>query len=181
MATASTRLMTFAEFEQLPDPVAGRYELLNGELILVPPPATPHFALQRRIRRALDHADGLRVGYADTEFSFRPRGDQDYYVCDVAWVSVSRWNERTKASTYFKGSPELVIEILSPSNTVAEMFQKEQVCLATGAREFWVVDGDRLQVKVSTPDGHTITYKAGQQIPLFFAEGAALDVGAVFA
>ena len=107
MATAPARLMTFAEFEQLPDPAAGRYELVHGGLILVPPPAAQHFAEQRQIRRMLDHADRLLEGYADTEFSFRPRGTQDYYVCDVAWVSINRWVERTKSSPYFDGSRQM--------------------------------------------------------------------------
>jgi hypothetical protein len=32
-----------------------------------------------------------------------------------------------------------------------------------------VVDIDRLQVKVSTPDGRTVAYKSGQEIALQFA------------
>lgn len=38
MAATPTRLLTFAEFEQLPDPKAGRYELRHGELVTVAPP-----------------------------------------------------------------------------------------------------------------------------------------------
>jgi hypothetical protein len=59
-----------------------------------------------------------------------------------------------------------VIEILSASNRAAEIFEKEKLCLENGAKEFWVVDSDRRQVKVSTPDGHTLTYTSGQEIPL---------------
>ena len=50
-----------------------------------------------------------------------------------------------------RGAPELVIEVLSPSNTAAEIYEKEQICLANGAQEFWVVDPDRRQVKMTTP------------------------------
>jgi Uma2 family endonuclease len=60
----------------------------------------------------------------------------------------------------------MVIEVLSPSNTVAEIYHKEKLCLENGAKQFWVVDPDRRQVKVSTPDGHTVTYGTGQEIPL---------------
>jgi Uma2 family endonuclease len=180
LAAAPTRLMTFAEFEQLPDPAAGRYELLHGELILAPPPVFKHYAIQDRLRRLIEAAAGMEIGRAGTEFAFRPRGDADYYVCDVAWALNARWEEAA-ATRYFQGPPALVIEILSPSNTAAEMLEKEQVCLATGARQFWIVDGDRRQIKVSTPDGHTVTYRSGDQIPLFFAEGATLAVDAIFA
>jgi hypothetical protein len=41
-----------------------------------------------------------------------------------------------------------------------------------------VVDGDHGETEVSTPDGHTVTYKSGQEIPLFF--GGTLSVDAIF-
>lgn len=72
------------------------------------------------------------------------------------------------------GAPELAIEVLSPSITMAEIYGKETLRLENGAREFWVVDPDRRQVKVSRPDGHTVTYRAGQSIPWLFAPEAAV-------
>jgi len=53
--------------------------------------------------------------------------------------------------------------------------------LENGGRQFWRVDLDGRFIKVSTPDGHTITYKSGQHIPLFFAPGASIAVAAIFA
>ena len=73
-----------------------------------------------------------------------------------------------------------MIEVLSPSNTVAEMLDRRNVCLENGAREFWLVDIDHRSVEVSTPDGRSITYKPGQAIALFFAPGATLAVDAIF-
>jgi len=64
------------------------------------------------------------------------------------------------------GAPEWVIEVLSPSNTAAEIFDKEKLCLENGCQEFWVVDSVRRQVRVSTPGGITKTYREGQEIPL---------------
>jgi len=51
----------------------------------------------------------------------------------------------------------------------------EAVADDAGVVEFWVVDGDRHQIKVSTPDGRTITYKSGDQIPLIFGGRLAVD------
>jgi Uma2 family endonuclease len=70
--------------------------------------------------------------------------------------------------------------VLSPSNTDAEIYEKEKLCLENGAQEFWVVDADRRQVKVSTPDGHTRTWRSGQRIPLPFFGGAEVAVDAIF-
>ena len=76
------------------------------------------------------------------------------------------------------GAPDLVVEVLPPSNTAADMLDKRNLCLKNGSREFWVVDVDHRQVEVSTPDGHAITYKAGNEIPLFF--GGRIPVDAIF-
>jgi len=97
----------------------------------------------------------------------------------VAFLSKDRW-DNIDPKGLLAGVPELVMEVLSPSNTVAEIIDKKTVCLENGAREFWVVDIEHRQVEVSTPDGRGTTYKASQHIPLFFAEDAQLAADAIF-
>ena len=61
--------MTFAEFEQLPYPEAGKMELVNGEVITMPPPVLSHSIIARRVQRFLEkHIDkelvwGGHTGY----------------------------------------------------------------------------------------------------------------------
>ncbi len=180
MATSSgTGLMTFAEFERLPESNAGRQELRHGELVCMSPPLHEHYLAQRLLRRLLEKAAG-DAGAVDTEMAFRALPEHEYRVADVAFVSQERWRLIPRKGI-MAGAPDLVIEVLSPSNTAAEMIDKKTLCLENGSREFWVVDIDHAQVEVSTPDGRGITYKSGQQIPLFFAEGAQLAVDAIFA
>ena len=97
-----------------------------------------------------------------------------------SYISQERW-DAIDPEGMFHGVPELVIEVLSPSNTVLDMLDKEQLCLENGAQEFWLVDLVRRQVKVSTPDGRTITYHAGQTIPVALFDGAQIAVDAIFA
>ena len=52
------------------------------------------------------------------------------------------------------------------------------MCLENGAVEFWIVDPKRRQVRVSTREGSTHTYKCGQSIPLMF--GGELPVDPIF-
>lgn len=179
MATTHTRLMTFAEFAQLPEPKGGHYELRHGELITVAPPKHKHYLVQRRLRRLLESAAG-DAGEVDTEMAFRALPEYEYRVADVAFVTNARWVQIPPEGN-LHGVPELVIEALSPSHTVAEIIDKKTVCLENGAREVWVVDIEHRQVEVSTPDGRGKTYKAGQHIPLFFAGDAQLAVDAIFA
>jgi len=169
--------MTFAEFEQLPNAAEGlRQELRHGELVQVPPAKWIHFLLQDRLRGLLqDRAGG--TGKAAIEFGFRPLSDNEYRIADVAFASIERWKS-TNPDGYFRGAPEIVIEVLSPSNTVTEMLDKEKLCLENGCQEFWIVDPTLRLVKVSTPAGRAVTYSAGQEIPLLF--GGSLAVDAIF-
>jgi Uma2 family endonuclease len=172
MAT-TTGLMTFAQFEQMPDN-GDRYELRDGEPIKVPPPFLDHYGIQLQLRDVLAAASGA-AGKVGIEFGFRPTAEHQYRIADVAFLSKERWS---RASRYLIGAPELVAEVLSPSNTIAEILDKEQLCLENGCLEFWVVDPKRRLVKVSTPDGRSQTYQSGQQIPLMF--GGELAVASIF-
>jgi len=179
VAITHTRLMTFAEFDQLPEPQTCRYELRHGELVQVAPPIQEHSRAQWQLRRVLERAAG-ESGVVKEEFSFRALPEFEYRVADVAFLSKDRW-DNIDPKGLLSGAPELVIEVLSPSNTVAEIIDKKTLCLENGAREFWTVDIEHRQVEVSTPDGRGNTYKSGQHIPLFFAADAQLAVDAIFA
>lgn len=174
MASTPTRLLTFAEFEQLPDPREGRYELRHGEPVLMPPPKLHHYDLQRRLRRLLEVAVDGRWE-VDIEMAFRPAQEGEFRIADVAMISEERYRH---GANYIQGAPELVIEVLSPSNTMAEMLDKRDICLQNGAREFWLVDPVRRSVEVSTPDGHSVSYSSGKQIPLF--SGGTISVADIF-
>ena len=178
MAT-TTRLMTVEEFRRLPEDSGPVYhELRHGELAAVTRPTFKHYAIQRRLRRLLEAAapaDAL----IDTELAYRPIPEYELRVADVAYVSGARAGEIDPEDN-LHGAPDLVIEVLSPSNTAAEIYDKEQICLENGAQEFWVVDPERRQVKVSTPDGHTVTWHAGQEVPLPMWGDARVPVDAIF-
>ncbi len=178
MADSITRPIAFEEFERMPDE-GRRYELRHGELVQVPPPKHRHHILPERLVDGLRAAAGRR-GHVTWEFGFRALPEGEYRIADVGYTVRERW-EAVDPEGYFHGSPEMVIEILSPSNTRAEIEDKRKLCLETGCREFWLVDGKLRQVDISTPDGSTKTYRVGQEIPLgLFGERAGLRVGEIF-
>lgn len=176
MASTPTKLMTFAEFQKIPNPPGGVYELRQGELVKVPYPFGPHVRAQWQLRRLLEGAAG-DAGVIHTEMPYRPVPEYEGWAADVAYLSTERWNGIDR---HLAGAPELVIEVLSPSNTKAEMVYKRKLCLENGSREFWIVSIEKRKVEVFTQD-QVIAYKSGQEIPLFFAPGSNLSVDAIFA
>jgi Uma2 family endonuclease len=60
-------------------------------------------------------------------------------VADVAWGSTAFFKRNCRANPY-QEAPEIVVEILSPSNTTEEMNEKKQLYFAIGAQEFWQCD-----------------------------------------
>jgi Uma2 family endonuclease len=169
--------MTFEEFAQLPEPKGFRYELHHGELVEVTFPKMKHMRAQQRLLVLMQKA--ANAGVVTLEAGFVALPNLDFRRADVAYIAADRWAGMS-GDDFFQGAPDLVIEVLSPSNTVAEMRDKRKLCLASGAREFWVVDPEQREVEISTPDGRSVIYGAGQQIPLFFAAGSHLLVDSIF-
>ena len=172
--------MTVEEFRKLPEDAGPVYhELRHGEAVPVTRPKARHYVIQVRLHDLLRERTPAG-GFVGTELAFRPGPEHELRVADVAYVSKERW-QGLDLDDNLHGAPELVIEVLSPSNTAAEIYDKEKICLENGAREFWVVDPERRQVKVSTPDGHTVTWHAGQEMPVALLGDARVSVDAIFA
>jgi Uma2 family endonuclease len=119
------------------------------------------------------------VGVVAVERGYRPAPNHEYWYADFAFISQARYDQ-IPPDGYLIGAPDLVVEVLSPSNTAAEIRDKRKLCLENGSREFWVADPDLREIEVWTPDGRSVTYRAGQQIPLFFAPGSFVAVDAIF-
>jgi Uma2 family endonuclease len=178
MAQTETALLTVEEFEKIPDPPGGRYELHHGELVQVPPPVKEHANIGRQLWRILDR---ICAGwYVDKEFAFRPLPEYEVWAADVAMVREQRWRA-TGQRAWLSGSPDLVAEVLSPSNTAQEINDKRRTCFQGGCQEFWVLDPNLKTIEVSTPDGCSRMYTVDDEIPLDRFAPGKVAVADVFA
>ena len=179
MSATPTRLITVEEFRQLPEDKGPVYhELHHGEIVTIVRPKLKHSLIQGNLRDLLRKV-AEPGSYVEIEMAFRPLPEYELWGADVAYLSAERFRTADPEDN-IGGVPELVIEVLSPSNTAAEIAEKEQVCLANGAREFWVVDPKRRHVKVSSSEGSRHVYRSGQEIPLSLFGNAVLAVDAIF-
>jgi len=101
-------------------------------------PKWGHSEIQDRVTVLLKGIFGSR-GTVMMEMPFQPAAEYEVWVADVAFVSRER-AERTAKDEYLQGAPDLVVEVLSPSNTVDEINDKMAICLENGCSSFWVID-----------------------------------------
>jgi Uma2 family endonuclease len=171
-------LMTVEEFLRLPDDESVRRELHDGEVFELTRPRPVHWSIQNRLSHML--AEALRCRECvGAEYSFRPEPQHQLWVADVAYVRRERVVP-DNSSEFLNGSPDLVIEIESPSNTALEFERRESRCLRTGCLEFWIIYPELEVVRVATHDT-TRRYGRGDVITLNVVEGVQVAVDEIFA
>lgn len=167
--------MTVEQYRQLPRRDDVLEELRWGKVFDLTRPKMKHAKLQSRLVRLL-RPKIEHLGVVESEVAFRALPQYDLRGADVAFVSQQRWEE-TPDDNNLRGSPEIVIEILSPSNTSSEMREKCALYLSTGALQFWIVDAKNRTVTVMQQDGSSVLYKNSEIIPLtkFVADSITVD------
>jgi Uma2 family endonuclease len=148
--STTAALTTVEEFLRLPEPKAGHYELHHGEVVLIAPPKWGHEEVQERVRELLKRSIGDR-GTVRVEMAFRPGPEFEVWRADVGVVGKER-ADRTGRDEYLQGAPDLVVEVLSATNTAQEINDKMAVCLEHGCSSFWVIDDNLKEVKVTDGD-----------------------------
>ena len=176
-AAAEPLLMTVDEYRQLPDREDVIQELHWGMVVTMSRPKMKHTKLQFRLVELL-RAKAEDLGVVGAEVPFRALPEYDLRGADVAFVSRERWDS-TSDEDNLHGSPELAIEVLSPSNKRAEIREEAVLCLSTGSQEFWVVDPKRETISVTRQGSVPAVYHVGDRIPLPMFD-SFLDVSEIF-
>jgi Uma2 family endonuclease len=176
--SANTALLSVEEFLKLPEPREGRMELHHGEVVVMPPPKRGHQRIQDRITTLLKRQVG-NAGVVQMEMAFRPTPEHEVWQADVACVSVER-DAATADDEYLMGSPELVVEVWLPSNTMDEILERQGMCLANGCVSFWTVDPKRKVVMVTTPDRKSVAFDRQSFVAMPEPLNGSIEVANVF-
>ena len=154
-------------------------ELFEGEVLEVTFPDWIHTLIQRRCAQLLEVVSkdmGLVVVEAPFEISEILRPVKRW--ADVAFIKNNRLTGALQQRV-LTGPPDLVIEVLSPSNSASKLNRLERLCLTNGCQEFWVVDPDDRSVRVSRGNVTTV-YLSGDSVPLPMFNADPLPVDRVF-
>lgn len=142
MGTVVTTTMTFEEFERLPDGPED-LELLEGELIEMPPPERSHMVDAEDLSRLL-HAsvEGLRqanladeLGKVHLEMGYLLTSDPRSWLRPD--VSITYPNQ--PGDKYYEGAPLMVFEVVSAEDRAGDLHRKVRQFLRHGAREVWLI------------------------------------------
>jgi Uma2 family endonuclease len=116
--------------------IEGRVETDRyGYVIMSPPPAARHGSYQSEIAYLLRSL--MHTGRVLTEC---PISTADgVRAADVAWASAESM-EQLGNRVCFPRSPEICVEVLSPSNSDAEIKEKMALYFDAGAKEVWLCE-----------------------------------------
>lgn len=157
-----------------------KYEVVHGELLVTPSPRPWHEIVQSRLFLMLgNYLEREQVGLL-----LGPNGDiswgpdilvqPDLYVVRMAEARRLVWSEyRTLL---------LAVEVLSPSTARYDRFTKRRLFQEVGVPLYWIVDPDKRQVEIWTPE---VTFPTLEQERLrWMPDGAAMpcevELGWVF-
>ena len=140
--TTKTASVSAEELLRLPDD-GNRYELVAGELRMMSPAGARHGRVAHNVALSLGthvrHAD-LGVVFA-AETGFLLSRDPDFVLApDVAFVHSARLEQGAVDVSYLPLAPDLVGEVISPSDSFSGVEEKALTWLAAGTRMVLLID-----------------------------------------
>lgn len=146
---------TLEEFWELPDPGdRSYYELIGGNLFMVPPPDPPHDDLDARLNKSLviflsrNNIEG-EVLHPQAAI-YRDVEEGTYLEPDMMYVSNELKNRMGKKRT----SADIVFEYVSRSNATYDRTTKADTYLALSVRELWLIDPFTVTIEVRHSTQH---------------------------
>jgi len=170
------RRFTYADYKEWELDVGERYEVIYGEAYAMAAPNTRHqeilvelssqfhVYLRGKPCRVYPAPFDVRLFYEEDESDDTVVQPDITVICD----------EKKRGYEGCRGAPDLVIEILSPSNTAIEMERKLQLYQDAGVREYWIVDPENNILRVHCfrdSDILTNTYKSTDTVPVAIFPG----------
>ena len=180
------RLFTYADYKQWELAPGERYELIYGEAYAMSAPNDQHQAIL--VALAAEFYNFLKgkpckvrpAPYDVRLFYQEDEGDDTVVQPDITVIC----DEKKRGPEGCRGAPDLVVEIVSPSNRAEEMFLKFNLYRDAGVREFWVVNPkDRTLLAHRFEGAPMITrfYKSADTVSTELLPGLEIPLGPVFA
>lgn len=174
--------ITYKDYLQLP--AESRYEVLEGDLSMVPAPGERHQRVVVRMLAALVEvveAKGLGLVYV-APFDVILADDS---VVQPDLLIVLAENRSIIAPEGVRGAPDLVVEVLSPATAKRDTGVKRRIYGRYGVKEYWIVDPEARTIEVSVNLGGRLAvtglFGGGDPVESQVLAGQVIAVNALLA
>jgi Uma2 family endonuclease len=146
-------IWTIDDLADTPDD-GNRYELVDGSLLVTPPPNVSHARVNTRVRDVLLRGRPNAFEVLDCTVGIDIRKRTTCYIPDVMVVQAAALLRM--ADVFQPQDVLLVAEVLSPSNAGNDLVQKRHDYAAAGIPRYWIVDPrDNTVTVLALPEGRT--------------------------
>lgn len=148
---ANNRLYTYGDYLKWTD--EQRYELINGKIYLLSPaPSRSHQEILVELLRQFSmylFDKGCKVYTAPFDVRLPDGEEEDRDIQTVVQPDILVICDEDKLDKRgYRGAPELIIEIISPSSGVRDRKEKRNLYEKHGVKEYWLVDYNEKTVEV---------------------------------
>ena len=139
--------VTYEEWLRMPEVTDAIEEVVDGEILIMPPAKLKHALIARNICKAFDaQTDAHETVVLDNSFGLVIR--KAPLTSRVPDLAVFRKSTIVEQDGYVHSAPQLVVEVLSPGNTRRERERKLADYASLGIPEMWVVSLEARTVEV---------------------------------
>lgn len=181
--TIPERRYTYADYKDLPEEL--RCEIIEGDLQMTPAPNARHQAISTfLVATVWSFVRSARLGTvlaAPTDVVLAP---ENVVQPDILFVSMAR-KDIIDPKAGINGAPDLVMEVLSPSDPRRDQVVKRDLYERYGVQEYWIVDPEDQTVEVLTRSAAGLEtwqrFSSGSELTSPLLPGLTIAVEEIFA
>lgn len=187
--------VTYRQFLEMTEHSDNRYELIDGEVYMLPSPRVTHQTILGKLHIAF--WEYLKEHETCTAFmapfdvdlfrqplkEIRELTEDDTNVVQPDVMILCDYKKDINEDDAYKGTPDLVVEILSPSTRSKDILKKGDLYMESGIREYWNVDPMKQAVTIYTYEHFEVSdytiCKMGDTAASFIFPGLQITVEAM--
>ena len=179
------RLFTYADYKEWELKEGERYEVINGEVFAMSAPDARHQEILVALSsRFYNYLQGKPCKVYPAPYDVRLFYEEDESDDTVVQPDISViCDEKKRGKEGCRGAPDLIIEILSPSNSAIEMNRKFKLYQQAGVKEYWIVDPQNNEITVFCFGKNPVfkIHKSTDTVSVSVLPGLNIDLEQVFA